>query len=81
MGKHGAGKRKKNNTGVFKPYQINDRLLSKAKETALVMHCLPAHRGMEITENILDGPRSIVWDQAENRLYAQKAILLNLLKD
>jgi ornithine carbamoyltransferase len=72
---------KKNNTKVFQAYQINDKLLSKAKKGAYVMHCLPAHRGMEIAGEVMDGPRSIVWDQAENRLHAQKAILLKLLKN
>jgi ornithine carbamoyltransferase len=76
----GQENEKKNNTKVFQAYQINDKLLSKAKKDAYVMHCLPAHRGMEITGEVMDGPRSIVWDQAENRLHAQKAILLKLLK-
>jgi ornithine carbamoyltransferase len=76
----GQENEKKNNTKVFQAYQINDKLLSKAKKGAYVMHCLPAHRGMEITGEVMDGPRSIVWDQAENRLHAQKAILLKLLK-
>ena len=77
----GQENEKKNNTKVFQAYQINDKLLSKAKKSAYVMHCLPAHRGMEITGEVMDGPRSIVWDQAENRLHAQKAILLKLLKN
>ena len=77
----GQENEKKNNTKVFQAYQINDKLLSKAKKTAYVMHCLPAHRGMEITGEVMDGSRSIVWDQAENRLHAQKAILLKLLKN
>jgi len=76
----GQENEKKDNTKVFHAYQINDKLLSKAKKDAYVMHCLPAHRGMEITGEVMDGPRSIVWDQAENRLHAQKAILLRLLK-
>jgi ornithine carbamoyltransferase len=76
----GQENEKKNNTRVFQAYQINDKLLSKAKKASYVMHCLPAHRGMEITGEVMDGPRSIVWDQAENRLHAQKAILLTLLK-
>ena len=63
----------------FQEYQVNSKLLGKAKKDAKVMHCLPAHRGLEITADVLDGPRSIVWDQAENRLHAQKGILLNLL--
>ena len=63
---------------VFAGYQVNAALLSNAPE-AWIMHCLPAHRGEEITEDVLDGPRSIVLDQAENRLHAQKAILERLL--
>jgi len=63
---------------LFEPYQLNARLLRHAPK-ARVMHCLPAHRGEEITDDVLDGPRSIVFDQAENRLHAQKAILERLL--
>ncbi len=61
------------------PYQLNKRLLQRAKPDAIVMHCLPAHRGEEITADILDGPQSVVIDQAENRLHMQKAILTQLL--
>jgi ornithine carbamoyltransferase len=50
------------------PYQINDALLSKAKSDAIVLHCLPAHRGEEISEEVLEGPHSVVWDQAENKI-------------
>ena len=64
---------------LFRPYQVNASLLSHAPD-AWVMHCLPAHRGEEITDDVLDGPRSIVFDQAENRLHAQKAILEHLLR-
>jgi ornithine carbamoyltransferase len=65
---------------LFWPYQLNAGLLAHAAEDAWVMHCLPAHRGEEITDDVLDGPRSIVFDQAENRLHAQKAILERLLR-
>jgi ornithine carbamoyltransferase len=64
---------------AFSRYQINETLLGFAKPRALVMHCLPAHRGEEITDGVLDGEASIVLDQAENRLHAQKAIILDLL--
>jgi ornithine carbamoyltransferase len=64
---------------VFRPYRIDDALLALAKPSALVMHCLPAHRGEEITDTVLDGSRSIVLDQAENRLHAQKAVIFELL--
>lgn len=64
----------------FKPYQINARLLSLADSEAIVLHCLPAHRGDEITDEVMDGPASVVWDEAENRLHAQKALLAWLLE-
>lgn len=64
---------------TLSPYQVNGRLLQRAKPDAIVMHCLPAHRGEEITADVLDGPQSVVIDQAENRLHMQKAILVQLL--
>jgi ornithine carbamoyltransferase len=64
---------------VFQAYQVNQALLSAARPTALVMHCLPAHRGEEITAEVIDGPQSIVFDHAENRLHTQKAVLHFLL--
>jgi ornithine carbamoyltransferase len=60
---------------LLKRYQVNARLLSKAKPDALFMHCLPAHRGEEVTDEVMDGPQSVVFDEAENRLHAQKGIL------
>jgi len=64
---------------IFKKYQVNSDLLAVAKEDCIVMHCLPAHRGEEITADVIDGPQSVVFDQAENRLHAQKAVLYKLL--
>ncbi|MFQ6058101.1 MAG: ornithine carbamoyltransferase [Anaerolineae bacterium] len=64
---------------IFPPYQINAALVAQARPDVLVMHCLPAHRGEEITDEVIDGPHSVVFDQAENRLHAQKAILVSLM--
>ena len=61
---------------VFQPYQVNEALMKHAASDALFMHCLPAHRGEEVTDEVIDGPQSVVFDEAENRLHAQKAILL-----
>jgi len=64
---------------IFKPYQVNEALMAHAQPHAVFMHCLPAHRNAEVTDQVLDGPQSIVFDQAENRMHAQKALLLMLL--
>jgi ornithine carbamoyltransferase len=64
---------------AFKNYQINAELLKVAASDAIVMHCLPAHRGEELTEEVIEGPQSVVFDEAENRLHAQKAIMAVLM--
>jgi ornithine carbamoyltransferase len=64
---------------LFAPYQVNDQLFAHAASQAVFMHCLPAHRGVEVTDSVIDSPRSVVFDQAENRMHVQKAILLFLL--
>ncbi|MFT4397995.1 ornithine carbamoyltransferase [Gordonia lacunae] len=76
MGQEADGR---DRTAPFRPYQINDELLAHAAADAIVLHCLPAHRGDEITASVIDGPRSVVFDEAENRLHAQKALLIWLL--
>ncbi len=64
---------------IFKPWQVNEALMAHASPSAVFMHCLPAHRNAEVTDAVLDGPQSVVFDQAENRMHAQKALLLMLL--
>lgn len=64
---------------VFQPYQVNQQLLNHADPKAIVLHCLPAHRGEEISDEVMEGSRSRIWDQAENRMHAQKALLVSLL--
>ncbi|MBL4851943.1 MAG: ornithine carbamoyltransferase [Gammaproteobacteria bacterium] len=72
MGQEGEAK---DRNKVFAPYQVNADLMAKANNDALFMHCLPAHRGEEVSADVIDGPQSVVWDEAENRLHAQKALL------
>jgi ornithine carbamoyltransferase len=66
---------------IFAPYQVNGKLFAHAKKDALFLHCLPAHRGEEVTDEVIDSPNSVVYDEAENRLHAQNAILIALLGD
>ena len=77
MGQEADGR---DRTAPFRPLQVNDALLDRAAPEVIALHCLPAHRGDEITDAVLDGPRSAVWDEAENRLHAQKALLTWLLE-
>ena len=65
-----------NKIAAMMPYQVNERLMAVAKTDAKFLHCLPAHRGEEVTDAVLDGPQSLIWDEAENRLHAQKSVLL-----
>lgn len=65
---------------VFRPYQVNEGLFAQARPDAVFMHCLPAHRGEEVTDGVMESPRSVVFQQAENRLHAQKAIMYNLMR-
>jgi ornithine carbamoyltransferase len=76
MGQESDGR---DRTAPFRPLQVNDALLDRAAPDVIALHCLPAHRGDEITDEVLDGPRSAAWDEAENRLHAQKALLAWLL--
>jgi ornithine carbamoyltransferase len=78
MGQENDGK---DRVGPFRELQVNAALLARAAPGAIVLHCLPAHRGAEITDEVLDGPASVVWDEAENRLHAQKALLVWLLDE
>jgi ornithine carbamoyltransferase len=64
---------------IFAPFQVNDELMAAAGGNAAFMHCLPAHRGLEVTDSVMDSPASLVFDQAENRLHTQKALLALLM--
>jgi ornithine carbamoyltransferase len=75
----GQEKEEEERRRIFKPYQVNDELLAKASKDVMVLHCLPAHRGDEITDSVMDGPKAAVFDEAENRLHAQKAIMALLM--
>ena len=71
MGQQGAEAR----IAAMTPYQVNAELMQQTRADALFLHCLPAHRGEEVTDAVIDGPRSVVWDEAENRIHAQKSVL------
>jgi ornithine carbamoyltransferase len=76
----GQESEKEKRAKIFRPYQVNKELMAQAKQNALFMHCLPAHRGEEVTDEVIDSNRSVVYDQAENRLHVQKAIMLLLIE-
>ncbi|MDD4295768.1 MAG: ornithine carbamoyltransferase [Ruminiclostridium sp.] len=75
----GMEKEKEERLNTFAPYQVNKELFSLANTNAIFLHCLPAYRGLEVTEDVIDGPQSVVFDEAENRLHAQKAVMVKLL--
>ncbi|MFY9645263.1 MAG: ornithine carbamoyltransferase [Terriglobales bacterium] len=77
MGKEGEAEERRH---IFMPYQVDETLFRRAKRDAIFLHCLPAHRGDEVTNEVIDSPRSLVFQQAENRLHSQKAIMLELMK-
>ena len=76
----GQESEKEEKVKIFMPYQINGKLFAKAKSDAIFLHCLPAYRGYEVTEEVIDGPNSVIFDEAENRLHAQKAVMVQLMK-
>jgi ornithine carbamoyltransferase len=75
----GQEEESKKRAAVFPPYQVNAQLVSEAEPNVIIMHCLPAHRGQELTDEVADGPHSVIFPQAHNRLHAQKAIVYRLL--
>jgi ornithine carbamoyltransferase len=80
VGQHGTGVQAEARTTIFRPYQIDRGLMSAPREDALFMHGLPAHQGDEVTGDIIESPISVVFDQAENQLHAQKAVMLQLMQ-
>lgn len=78
MGQSGS---KESRLATFHPYQVNEKMMKYAKDDAIFLHCLPAYRGYEVTEDVIDGPQSVVFDEAENRLHTQKAIMALLMAD
>jgi ornithine carbamoyltransferase len=80
MSYHIPEEQKQERLRIFQPYQVNKEIMSHAKSDAIFMNCLPAIRGMEQTADVIDGPQSVVFDEAENRLHSQKALMLKLLK-
>ncbi len=76
MGQEAESKKRE---AVFPPFQVNARLVAEADKDVIVMHCLPAHRGQELTDEVADGPHSVIFPQAHNRLHAQKAIVAYVL--
>jgi len=77
MGQEGESEKRLND---FKGYQVDEALMARADKSAIFLHCLPAHRGEEVTEGVLEGKQSRVWDEAENRLHAQKALMATLMR-
>ena len=78
MGQEGDAKKKYKH---LSSYQVNSKLMSQAQSNAIFLHCLPAHRGEEVTADVIDGKQSVVFDEAENRLHAQKAVMALLMQD
>jgi ornithine carbamoyltransferase len=75
MSMHDSQSARERRHAMLQPYRVNRKLMAQANDDALFMHCLPAHRGEEVTNNVMDGPQSVIFDEAENRLHAQKAVM------